>query len=121
MTDRTLYVSITGLRLKKPWHLLKFFQHAAPSLRQARKAPGNLGAEARTIDGVHHTLSVWQDAAAMRAFLYAGAHERAIAAFASIATGKTFGFETDRVPGWDEVHALWRAHGRDYGSGARTD
>ena len=50
----------------------------------------------------------------MRAFIYSGAHKKAIKAFRSIATGKTFGFETATIPGWDEVHGLWRERGREY-------
>ena len=83
-------------------------------MRQARQAPGNLQATAKTIAGVHHTLSVWESKSAMRAFLYAEAHKRAIEAFPIIATGKTFGFESRQVPTWDEVHRLWQEHGRDY-------
>ena len=113
-SDRPVYVSITGLRRKRPWHVLRFYWHAVPSLRQARRARGNLHAAVRTMAGVHHTLTVWESEAAMRAFLYAGAHRRAIAAFPAIATGKTFGYESDTVPDWDEVHALWSERGRDY-------
>ena len=117
MAEPSLYISITGLRLKRPWHLIRFSWHAVRSLRQAKRAPGNLRAQARTINGIRHTLSVWQSEAAMRAFVHSGAHKRAIGAFGSIATGKTFGFETDTVPDWDEVHDLWRARGREYQNG----
>jgi len=110
----TVYVSITGLRLKRPWHVFRFYRHAIPSLRQANDAPGNLRTEVRTINGVHHTLTVWQNEAAMRAFLYSGAHGRAIRAFRQIATGKTFGFHTENVPGWGEIHEIWNSRGRDY-------
>ncbi len=68
----------------------------------------------KTIDGVHHTLTVRESEAHMRRFLYRGAHREAIGAFPDIATGKTFGFETERVPDWSEVHALWRERGRAY-------
>ena len=119
-----MYVSITGLVLKKPWHVFVFYFHAIRSMRQARRARGNLRAENRTINGVHHTLSVWQTEAAMREFLFSGAHKRAIDATPSFATGKTLGFETDTIPSWDEVHDLWRARGRDYrpdsGQGSST-
>lgn len=114
MTDKTVYVSITGLRLKSPWQMLQFYRHATPSFRQAREAPGNLRAEVKTIAGVHHTLTVWKDKAAMQAFLYSGPHLGAIKAFSAIATGKTFGYETQNVPTWDEVHRLWKEHGREY-------
>ena len=64
--------------------------------------------------GYQHTLTVWESERAMRRFLYQGAHKQAIKAFPDIATGKTFGFETDRVPSWDEVPTLWAEHGREY-------
>ena len=114
MSGDSVYVSITGLRLKRPWHAVRFFWHAMRSLRQARRAAGNLRAETRTINGVHHTLSVWESEAAMRDFLRSGAHRQAVRAFRSIATGKTFGFETTEVPSWDAVHRFWHERGREY-------
>jgi len=109
-----VYVSITGLELKRWHHGLRFFWHALRSMRQARRADGILSAEAKTIQGVHHTRTVWKSEADMRRFLYRGAHRQAIRAFPDIAIGKTFGFVTPKVPDWDEVHVLWRERGRDY-------
>lgn len=114
MTPKPVYVSITGLRVKAWRYVPRFAWHAFRTMRQARRASGNLRAEVKTIDGVQHTLTVWESEADMRRFLYRGAHRVAIAAFPAIASGKTFGFETDRVPDWDEVHALWHKRGRDY-------
>lgn len=111
---RGVFVSIAGLELKRKRHAFRFFWHALHAMRQARRAQGNLKAEAKTIHGVHHTLTVWESEADMRRFLYRGAHRAAIRAFPNIATGKTFGFAASEVPSWDEVHALWRARGRDY-------
>lgn len=113
MDDRTVYVSITGLRLKGRRHTVRFWWHAVRSMMQAQRAEGNLSAEARTIHGVHHTLSVWASEAAMRRFLVAGAHRRAMKTYSAIATGKTLGFETDGVPEWDDVHGLWLTQGRE--------
>jgi quinol monooxygenase YgiN len=110
------HVSITGLRLKSVWAAPLFWWHAIASMRQAQAAPGCLRVEARTIDGVAHTLSVWQDRAAMIAFVRSGAHRRAIRAFDRIATGMTLGFETERVPDWSEVPELLRARGRVHGA-----
>ena len=110
-----VYVSITGLRLKGPLHALRFAWHALGSMRQAKTADGNLFADARRIGGVHHTLSVWRDEAAMRRFLVAGAHLKAMRAFPSIATGSTIGFPAEKAPDWSEVHAIWQARGRVVG------
>ncbi|HBF32417.1 hypothetical protein [Rhizobium sp.] len=109
------YISITGLQLKAKRHSLRFWWHAIGSMMQAKKAQGNLAVDARLINGVHHTRSVWTDEAAMRRYLVAGAHLKAMKAFGSIATGKTMGFESDKVPDWDEVHALWQTKARAVG------
>ncbi len=109
-----VYVAITGLRLKSPFHAAWFWWHAIRSMMQAQGAPGNLHADARAINGVQHTLTVWTDKAAMRRFIVTGAHAKAMRAFPQIATGSTFGFETDRVPDWADVHQLWKAHGIEY-------
>lgn len=108
-----VYVSITGLRLKSVFQLPRFYWHALHSMRQATHADGNLSVAARTIDGVHHTLSVWSDEAAMRTFLTAGAHGQAMSAFRSIATGKVVGFAADAPPTWDAVPAIWNDRGRE--------
>jgi hypothetical protein len=106
-----VYVSITGLRIKSPLQLPIFAWHAVRSMRQAKMAPGNLAADARRIEGIHHTLTLWQDRSAMLAYLRSGAHLKAMKAFPAIGTGYAFGFDTQAAPAWPEVHALWRAEG----------
>ena len=115
-TNSQVYVSITGLRLKRPWHLMSFYALALPAMSQALAAKGNISAQTRTINGVHHTLSVWENEKAMRAYICSGAHLTAMKAFGKIATGKTFGFYTSAVPGWAEVHRLWLTRGVEYAS-----
>jgi len=61
-------VSITGLRLKSMLQGPVFWWHAIWSMGQARAAPGNISAGARTINGIHHTLTVWDSEAAMRSY-----------------------------------------------------
>jgi quinol monooxygenase YgiN len=108
-----VYVSITGLRLKSSLHVIRFWHLAFASMRQALKAPGNLRAEAHTINGVHHTLTVWESEAHMRAFLMTGAHLKAMKLFRKIATGKTIGYLSQEVPEWHDVHDIWLTKGRD--------
>ena len=107
-----IYVSITGLRLRGVRHFPRFWWHAIRAMAQARRADGNLSVEARTINGVHHTLSVWRNEAAMRAYLTTGAHLRAMKAFRSMAEGRTLGYVAAQPPAWEDVHQLWRTKGR---------
>ena len=107
------YISITGLRLKSPLHSPVFWWHVIRSMAQAQIAPGNISTTTKTINGVHHTLTVWQNKAAMRAYLVAGAHVKAMRIYKNIATGKVLGFEAETAPDWDEVHELWKTRGRE--------
>ena len=110
----TVYVSITGLKLKNTISVFTFYRHAIPSLNQAKKAEGNISADVNKINGVYHTLSVWESEEKMREFLYTGAHLKAIQAFPTIGVGKTFGYTTKTVPSWDEIHTLWLEHSINY-------
>lgn len=66
----------------------------------------------RRINGVHHTLSVWTDKDAMRAYLTSGPHLEAMRLFPKIATGKVVGYHAKLAPDWSEVHAIWLERGR---------
>jgi len=107
------YISITGLRLKSPLATPRFWWHALRSMAQARSAPGNISTDARSIGGVQHTLTVWTDQAAMRAYLVAGSHLQAMRAFRSIATGKTIGYTSETIPSWEEARSIWEERGRE--------
>lgn len=110
--QQDVYVSITGLQVRRVWHIPLFWAHAMRSMVQARRAVGNISADARTINGVHHTLSVWTDRDAMRAYLTAGPHLAAMRLFPRIATGKVVGYSATQAPDWSEVHAIWLQRGR---------
>ena len=107
-----VHVSVTSLQLKAAHHLPRFYWHAIRSFRQAQAADGVLLAETRTIDGIHHTLTVWRNRDDMRAYLAAGAHRRAMKIFRHIATGSVWGYESDGIPDWDSALDQWRRHGR---------
>jgi hypothetical protein len=106
-------VSVTGLRLHSRRHLPRFLWHAVRAMRQAQAAPGNLRAEARTVDGVHHTLTVWEDGRAMGAYVRSGPHRAASAIFHDIATGRLLTYRADGEPTWEEAVARWHAEARD--------
>jgi hypothetical protein len=118
-SNKEVYVSITGLMLKSPIHFFTFWWHAIRSMAQAKLSRGNIRADAKTINGVHHTLSVWTDEGAMRAFVTSGNHLKAMKAFNRIASGKTFGFKTQTIPDWPEVHRLWNEKGVAYAGGPK--
>lgn len=112
MIASNVYVSVTGLSLRALHHAPRFWWYAIRSMSQARAAEGNLLAQARTVQGIHHTLTVWQSEDFMRAFLRQGAHLGAMKAFSSIATGRVLGYQSAEQPDWQEALARWRSDAR---------
>ena len=113
MTSEQVYVSITGFRLRARRHMFRFWWHTIRSMAQARRAPGNVKAEARLAEGVYHTLSVWADERAMRAFLLSGSHRQAMRAFRAIGSGQVLGFHTQHPPDWEAGLRRWRSEARE--------
>ncbi|MCA9775525.1 MAG: hypothetical protein KC800_02365 [Candidatus Eremiobacteraeota bacterium] len=109
-----VWISITGLRVKRFWYLPVFFRYAIPSHRQAERSSGCLFAEAKRIDGVFHTLTVWNSREDTRAFASSGVHKNAVRAFSRYFTGHILGYEGTEIPDWDEAHRRCLAEGRLY-------
>jgi hypothetical protein len=111
VAQKSVYVSITGLRVRPGIPTLRFWWLTIPAMAQARKTAGNISADARSIGGFQHTLSVWENEASMRAFLVVGAHKKAMSASRSIGAGRTYGFISDHIPAWAEALQLWQKYG----------
>ena len=105
------YISIKGLKLKSLLHWPQFMWLAIRAMNQAKRAEGNISAEARSINGFQQTLSVWRSEAEMRNYLKVGPHLQAMKNFRHIASGSTYGYEAANLPSWAEALQLWRKHG----------
>lgn len=109
-----MYISITGLKPKGLRGFFKFWMLAVPSFNQARTARGNLHCSVKRIQGQQCTLTAWESRELMLDFMRSGAHLKAMKAFRSMATGKTYGFEAETVPDWAEAFARLQRDGRAY-------
>jgi hypothetical protein len=110
------FVSITRLRLRSWRFVPGLIWYALLSKRQAQSAPGNL--RALTLREAHNTFwtcTVWQDEAAMRAFMVTGAHRQAMRVLpewcdeASVAHWQQ---DSAEQPAWIEVHRRMKSEGR---------
>jgi heme-degrading monooxygenase HmoA len=108
------YISITGLKPKGLFSFFRFWRLAIPSFEQARKAKGNLHCEVKRVQGFQCTLTAWESREDMLNFMRAGAHLKAMKAFHQIATGKTFGYESERIPTWTEAFSILQEKGKNY-------
>ena len=109
-----MYISITGLKPKGFWAYLRFWTLAIPSFTEAKTAKGNLHGDVKKINGYQCTLTAWENREMMLAFMKNGTHLKAMKAFNSIATGKTFGYESDTIPSWEEAYSLLASKGKNY-------
>lgn len=101
------FVSVTRLRLRSYWRLPKFVYHSILSRRQAQRAPGYLrvlvGAEQNR---VFWTISMWENEAAMRAFMLSGAHRKAMPLLAEMvdeASVTHWEQDSEEFPKWPEA------------------
>jgi hypothetical protein len=74
-SPKMMYISITGLVVRGFWQVPSFWYHAIPSKMQADSAEGVLFSETKDRNSVHHTLTAWENKAAMRAYMLSGAHK----------------------------------------------
>jgi hypothetical protein len=109
-----MYISITGLKPKGFIGFIRFWRLAIPSFQQAQTAKGNLHCAVKRIKGQQCTLTAWESREIMLEFMRSGAHLKAMKAFSKIATGKTYGYEAEQVPSWDEAFEVLMEKGRMY-------
>ncbi len=109
-----MYISITGLKPKSLFATIKFWTLAIPSFKQAQTAAGNQFCEVKRIQGYQCTLTAWDNRETMLEFMRSGIHLKAMKSFHKIATGKTYGFESDNIPTWEEAFNMLSNHGRNY-------
>lgn len=109
-----MHISITGLKPKGILGFFKFWRFAIPSFSEAKSAKGNLYSAVRKINGYNCTLSAWESRDAMLVFMKNGVHLKAMKTFHSIATGRTYGYESDTIPSWEEAFKLLETKGKNY-------
>jgi hypothetical protein len=108
------YISITGLKPKGLLGFFRFWRFAIPSFELAKKAKGIQFCEVKRIQGHHCTLTVWESRDTMLEFMRSGVHLKAMKSFHRIATGRTFGYESESIPTWAEAFKLLQEKGKNY-------
>jgi len=109
-----MYISLTGLKPKGFLSILRFWTLAVPSFAQAKSAKGNLYAEVKKMHGFQCTITAWENREVTLEFMRSGVHLQAMKAFPKIATGRTYGFESDGIPTWEEAYTILMEKGKDY-------
>lgn len=107
-----MHISLTALKPKGFFSFLRFWFLAIPSFQEAKKAKGILFCEVKNMHGNQCTITAWKSREDMLVFMRSGVHLKAMKAFGKIATGKTYGYEADEVPSWENANALLQEKGK---------
>lgn len=111
-----MHVSLTRLRIRSAWLLPAFFLYAMRSESQVRNAAGfRKGALLPDRKRTFWTITLWDSADHMRAFMTSGAHMQAMPKLlhwcdqASVAHWQT---DEDALPSWEDAAQRMRTQGR---------
>jgi heme-degrading monooxygenase HmoA len=110
------FVSITRLRVRSWRYMPSFFLEAYRSAKQAKAAEGNLRVSLlREAGNVFWTLTVWTSEQAMKSFMLAGAHRKAmprLLEWCDEAALAHWPQESEQPPTWEEAHKRLLEFGR---------
>ncbi len=110
------FVSVTRLRLRSIIYLPGFFLWTMPTIRQVRRAQGfRSGALLADRSWAFWTITVWDDQAAMRAYMLAGSHRAAmpfLVKWCDEASVVHWDQPDATLPSWPEADRRMRAEGR---------
>ncbi len=111
-----IFVSITRLRIRSVWFMPRFALHAFTSLRQCKRASGFLdGSLLPDRKLAFWTMTLWQDQAAMRAYMGGGAHLKAMPKllhWCDEASVVHWTQDDATPPSWEEAVRRMRTQGR---------
>ena len=105
-----MYISITGIKVRGFFGMLKFVRYTMPSFSAARKANGNLFCDSKKMCKYHHTLTAWENKSKMIDYLRGKHHALAMKNFKIIGTGSVYGYEDKVIPSWKEAIKKWKAN-----------
>lgn len=110
------FISVTRLRIRRVFFLPQFFWHTSLSLRQAKRASGNLQVKVfNSARWTFWTMTAWEDQSAMRAFMVSGSHKTAMPKLMHWCDEASVGHwqqESAALPDWPEAHRRMVAEGR---------
>ena len=112
MGVKQMHISVTGLKPKGLIGWIRFWILTIPAAKDAQKANGILHCVFKSRNGFEHTLTVWKSKKHMLGYLRSPAHAKAMKNFSKIGDGKTYGYEADTIPSWEDALLEWDKNGR---------
>jgi hypothetical protein len=112
-TKKSVYITITSIRLKSWWHFFELARLSIAIQEQLKKQNGFISMKRSGFGYIHYTLSVWQSEEALKLFAKEGSHRVAMSRTAAVATETlTHTYQSDNIPNWKEARRLLGLHGK---------
>lgn len=107
-----MYITITAIYLKMPWHFFALANQARHILKQLKSSPC-LQNKQRGIWTKHYTITAWESEADLQAFAKSGAHLQALRNSAKIAKSTAaYTYQAKQLPSWSEAKDLLTKYGK---------
>lgn len=103
------FVSVTRLKLRSWHYLAPFLQRSNASIHQAKAAKGNLQVTTQRHGRDFYTITVWEDEAAMKAYMQSGAHQEAMPTISKLSESAStvhWQQESTNLPNWNEAELI---------------
>ena len=108
-----MFISVAGLKTIGFIGWIVFWMQAIPAFRAAQKAEGCLICETKTLNGYHHTFTVWKDKTSIMKYRASPVHLKTMKVFSKIAYGKVCGYEANKIPTWSDAFKAFNDYARD--------
>lgn len=107
-----MYLTITSIKLKSPWHFFALSRYALDITRQLRSTPCQ-AFKKRGIWTMHYTMTLWNSKEDLQDFARSGAHLDSMKQSKQIASEiNTLTLEAEKLPSWEEAKRLLSAEGK---------
>lgn len=108
-----MYVTVTSLRLKGPFHFFKLSYLAMKIIGQLKADPACKAYKTTGVWTMHYTMSLWQDEKSLKEFARKGEHLHGMKNGHSIAKEiVTYTFAAEQLPDWATAKELLKTKGR---------
>lgn len=110
---KTMYITVTSIKLKHWWNFFKLSQYALAIVKQTKKEKGLIKFKKQGIGLLHYTLTAWESEEDLKRFARSGAHLEAMKISGSIASELgTYTYESRAIPNWKEAKILLQTKGK---------
>jgi hypothetical protein len=105
-------IALTSIKLRSVWNFFTLSWHGYKISRQAKSQTGFIKIKSNGFGYFHYTITAWQNADDMKAFVRTGAHLDAMKISKTLCTEiATCSYSAEQIPSWREAKLMLEEKG----------